>query len=79
MLSNEVGGEPIQRLGSSKCAPGEFSGLRVGTAQTDAAPCTCEASCDKQCTDNPGEHSECKCLPTGWGKKCVTCPPGLCE
>ena len=44
---------------------------------TTCVEVTCEFTCNKQCTDNPSENGECKCISTGWGPQCVTCPPGL--
>ena len=38
---------------------------------------TCEYSCNKNyCVDNPAENSVCKCILTGYGDQCVSCPPG---
>ena len=34
----------------------------------------CENACSKICNDNPTDYADCKCLPTGSGEECFTCP-----
>ena len=75
-LASSEGGDAIKRLGSAKCPPGDFSGMKVATTPENAKQCNCDQACSQQCIDNPGEHSVCKCIYTGWGMKCVSCPQG---
>ena len=34
---------------------------------------TCDETCNSLCTDNPSEHSFCRCE----NNQCFTCPPGF--
>jgi len=55
------------------CSPGQ------DFASVDSATCVdipCDDQCNKHCIDNPNEYNECKCISTGFGDQCVTCPPG---
>ena len=62
------------------CPPGQkFSSSDSGTCIVDenASPCAAlDAQCTAPCETNPDDFGACKCLVTGWGPQCITCPPG---
>ena len=80
VVSDEMDGEVIVMLGSAQCPPGEFSGLKVETTADNAAQCNCpqeaQDDCNTDCIQNPDEHAVCKCISTGFGDQCISCPPG---
>ena len=39
----------------------------------------CEDTCNQFCIDHPTSYSECKCISTGSGQKCFTCPKGFID
>ena len=54
-----------------------YSGMDF--SHEDGAGCStvlCDDSCDKQCTEYPGQYNDCKCVSTGWGEECLKCSTG---
>ena len=84
VVSNEYG-YVIKKLGSGNCPPGQYGGIKVEPTDIWGNNCvSCDAdstlNCATPCKDRPEENNECKCITTGYGDQCVSCPPGkLCR
>ena len=71
-------GEPIKMLGSARCAPGDFTEIKVDTSEWSSAKCHCDPYniCNNACVDSPEDNYVCQCVPMMWGDQCFSCPPG---